>query len=810
MTIGHRTQLESIEDSLTWMQSDMSATPIGKNSTFTLGHRSISLTISACAAALTAFFFVRWLPSMPYAVSDQFDISAFYAINEAVARHVVFGRDFIYTFGPLGMVYSGFYHPATDPLMLTASTLVAIGLCAGFVTLVWPQRIYLLLLLPIVVAESVTPDAVLLALPLLLLLVVFRLSAPRENRLHVPLRRSSCLCVAVLVCAVGILPSIKGTFLSLAAVEGGLAVLMAFVARRRAFAFGIMLFAIASLCISWVAAGQPLAALPRFFWAQEQIIIGYSQAQSMHGSFDQLLYWGIPAAVITVILYSYIVRHNGFSGFIVFLGFLFFSFVAFKEGFVRQDSNHVIISGETFLFMALFLSALLESLPAIAVAVVAFVGWAAVEGSMFSTVLARIETKARGAAQGIITRVEFPDALPVAFARTSAANRAAYPLPSVKGTVDLYPVNLAALFAAGMKWDGRPVIQSFAAYTPTLEAVNAQHLISNDAPANVFFAIDPIDGHLPALDDALSWPLLLSRYSIVGIHGNYLQMVHSAHPGPVRYDGRVVRIDVRLNKWIDVPSDGGFLWARIDMRPTVLGNLVLAAFKLPHVSIELRFKDGRTGRYRYIPELGRAGFLLSPAVGSTVGFGLVASGQDKSAEVQQLRLVAPEVGLWPRRVRLSIRKMDISPQPRVRGLFLTEPSSPARILTSGKISLSEDCSLDAIDGRPHRSLMEPIVSNSDRVNITGWTAPVAQRGIGPDETWFELKSANGEQRYYRAGTMSRPDVLAYFKQPKMKEPGFSAELDLLGLSGTQQLTIYSTHDNEAYRCPARALLQLSP
>jgi len=214
-----------------------------------------------------------------------------------------------------------------------------------------------------------------------------------------------------------------------------------------------------------------------------------------------------------------------------------------------------------------------------------------------------------------------------------------------------------------MKWDGRPIIQRYSVYTSALEEANAKHLMGSDAPANIFFAVEPIDGRLPALEDALSWPLLLSRYSIVGFHGNYLQMLRSCHPAPMRFDGQEVRVAARLNKWIDVPADGGLQWARIDMRPTVLGELVLATFKLPRVSIDVRLANGLTARYRFIPEIGRYGFLLSPYVGSTADFALMAAGVDK-AEVRQLRLVAPEVGLWAGRVVLSFRKLDIPPRGR--------------------------------------------------------------------------------------------------------------------------------------------------
>lgn len=792
------------------MRSKLPAAAAREDGTSTPNRLSPSLVISAVfAAVLSTFFFVPWWPEQP---SAGLDPSWQYAVNEMVARHLVFGRNFIFSFGPFGAVYTGQYHPATDALMLTGSILVAVALCAGFVMLVWPRRIYLLLLLPIVIAEPLVRDVVLMALPFLLLLVVFRLSRPRESRLYAPLSGGALLCVVLLSSAVGVLPLIKGTFLALVVVEGGVAVLMAFVAGQRTLALSILFFAIVALCIGWVAAGQPLTALPRFFWAQGQIIAGYSQAMSLQSRYRQLLYWGVPAAVIAGFFYACITRRGGLAGWLVFLGFAFYLFVAFKAGFVR-GGGHVLISGEAFLFVGAFLAAVLEPWPAIVVAVIACLGWVAIEGSAINLsavpILARIENAARRSVDGITTRIGSPGALPAAFAQANAAIRAASPLPTVTGTVDLYPDNLALLFATGMKRDGRPIIQSYSAYTPALMEANAGHVLGNEAPANIFFAVEPIDGRLPALEDALSWPLLLSRYSIVGLSGNYLQMVKSAYPAPVS-DGPAVRIAVRLNEWIDVPAHDGLLWARIDMRPTVLGKLVLAAFKLPGVSIELRLADGRTGRYRYIPEMGRAGFLLSPAVGSTLDFALMAGGQDKAAEVRQFRLVTPAVGLWSRRVLLSFRKLDMPSQHGVRDLVLTKPSPPPEFLSAGEIDRVEDCSLDTIGGRPFGSLKEPVLPNDDALDVTGWTAPAAQRGIGPDETWIALESANGERRFYRASAVPHPNVLAYFNQPKMNEPGFSADLDLLGLSGIQKLTIYSTRADEAFRCSTQTILQLPP
>ncbi len=733
-----------------------------------------------------------------------------YAVNEAVSRHLVFGRDVIFAYGPLGSVGTWLYHPATDALILAASSLMAAGLCAGFAMLAWPKRTWLLLLLPIVVAES---DAGLWASPLLLLLVVFRLSLAPDSRLHLPLTRTLALGILLLSGAVGLLPLVKGTYLILAVAEGSLAVLTAVIAGRLALAGGITSIAVISLCAGWVAAGQPLPALPNFFWTELPIIFGYSEAMSLHGPFREVLFWIIATGAMTAILYACVARRGGPAGWLLLLGVGLYSFLIFKEGFVRED-GHQLISAEAFLFLGLLLTALLNPRPALAVAILACLGWLSIElserpASRFGagTFLARLENHARRVVNGPPLRLAHPRALSERFAEANAAIAALSPLPRIKGTVDLYPDYLSLLFAQKMRWDGRPVIQSYSAYTPALEQANAAHLLGNRAPRNIFFTIDPIDGRLAALEDGASWPLLLSRYSIVGMSGNYLRMVRAPSPSPPRFGPRFERISARTNEWLDVPSRDGLLWAKIDMRPTLLGKLVLTAFRLPRVTIELRLAGGRVVRRRYIPEMGRAGFLLSPYVGSTSRFAMIAAGLTRGHRVRQFRLDAPDFGLWAANIPLSLRVLSVLPQPNVRRLVLTEPTSPPAFVAAAKRGAVADCALDTIDRRLFRSLKQPIVV-SGRVDLQGWTAPSARQGIGPDATWIALTAADGERKFYRAKATRRPDVLAAFKQPTMKDPGFSANLDLSGLSGNQKLTVYSVHGSKAFRCRQRALLAI--
>jgi hypothetical protein len=59
--------------------------------------------------------FVPLNPEMP---SHGLDPSWKFAMNEGVARNLVFGRDIVFTFGPYASIYTEVYEPQTDKLML--------------------------------------------------------------------------------------------------------------------------------------------------------------------------------------------------------------------------------------------------------------------------------------------------------------------------------------------------------------------------------------------------------------------------------------------------------------------------------------------------------------------------------------------------------------------------------------------------------------------------------------------------------------------------------------------------------------------
>lgn len=81
------------------------------------------------------------------------------------------------------------------------------------------------------------------------------------------------------------------------------------------------------------------------------------------------------------------------------------------------------------------------------------------------------------------------------------------------GTVDSFPHDIDLIVANGWRFRPRPVFQSYATYTPFLDGLNAAHMASPAAADFVLLQI-PLDGRHPSMQDTRSWREMFNRYDL--------------------------------------------------------------------------------------------------------------------------------------------------------------------------------------------------------------------------------------------------------------------------------------------------------
>jgi hypothetical protein len=204
----------------------------------------------------------------------------------------------------------------------------------------------------------------------------------------------------------------------------------------------------------------------------------------------------------------------------------------------------------------------------------------------------------------------------------------------VRGGADWYSLFPDILFANGLEYRPRPVIQSYSAYTPALAKMNADWLRSDRAATNLFFVIQPMDFRFPPLEDGLSWPELLTHYDIKGISDEYLYLSRS--PAPRKYELQLLQeTNVTLGTTFSLPVTNGPVWAKIEVSKTLPGDVFSLFYKPTTLLAEMKLADQSEKYYRLIPGMAKAGFLLSPNVINNKSFLSLAQGNKT--------VLAPEV-----------------------------------------------------------------------------------------------------------------------------------------------------------------------
>jgi hypothetical protein len=386
---------------------------------------------------------------------------------------------------------------------------------------------------------------------------------------------------------------------------------------------------LASLLGFWVMAGQRLDSMGPFLRNSFQIVAGYTEAMALPGDAPAWSLFGYVtiAAALWLLAARVMWLRLRRSAVVPLMGIGMILFIAFKLGYVRHDDHQVNSAVSLLVLAALLLPLAWRESEMLKVAAAGLL----VVTVIFGTGVFHDQPPTTGLAAQLAGTFRLNNLLaPVATACTGyletsrqselADIAAKNPLPPISGGADLYSYSQCVLFAHGLHYQPRPVIQSYSADTPALERMNAVWLRSGRAATNLLFTVQPQDGRFPSLDDGLSWPELLTLYEInpaAGPAGPYLLLQRSAAPRGYRLV-TLTNVEARFGASLEIPAlTTGPVWVEVDIKKTFAGKIISALYKPPALVMSVRTRSRGQGQYRLVPGMALAGFLLSPVVSDT-------------------------------------------------------------------------------------------------------------------------------------------------------------------------------------------------
>lgn len=607
--------------------------------------------------------FVPFDPAMP---TYGLDASWVFAMNQAVSQGLRIGTDVIFTFGPYASIYTRAYHPATDTLALLGSSFLAISCWLSVLYLVRGRPGILCALSAVVLLSAHSRDALLLFVPLLAALVVYRVCQDLLAG-----RRSFATHYAVLLIAfsaVGLIPLVKGSLLLLSLTITVGCALMFLLNREKALALFSLCVPTVSLVLFWVASGQQLDDLANFFINIAPIISGYTEAMAYSGKNREIVLYLVCAVLLLVCIFKG-ERPVSLVGLYLPGVYFLFLFIVFKAAFVRHDAH--ALTGAVALLFAVFTLLLIRkgklvTLTLILSIVTTGVIFGRYIGFKFSEAVKVYEWAFVGTQKGIEKRLADEHWPQSQFDQLLASYKKSTPLPLLPGRSDIYSYNQAILISSGNTWAPRPIIQSYSVYTPALAEKNRDYLLGTNAPDNIFFKVEPIDERLPSMEDGASWPALLTHYRPVKQLDDYLQLEKSPASGASAEVQYGEARDYKRDEDVTLPQTDKVLVAKIDIEPTLIGRLANILFKPAELELSVTLVNGDVRTYRVVSGMLKTGVVISPLIESSAEFSSLYRGTEQLSgkRVKSVKLIQDgrSSRSWQPRYTLVLGELDVPHQ----------------------------------------------------------------------------------------------------------------------------------------------------
>ncbi len=170
-------------------------------------------------------------------------------------------------------------------------------------------------------------------------------------------------------------------------------------------------------------------------------------------------------------------------------------------------------------------------------------------------------------------------------------------------TIDAYPFDMTCLFANNLKWDPRPVFQSYLAYTPWLDHQNELFFYSSQAPQYLAWhsaIADPgkflnsIDNRYLLNDEPLTLKTIFRNYCMV-LNTPKVFLFKHFNPKITYPEIKLNLLNTFWNKWIDVPVTSGrdVIFAKIKVDNDFWGKIKRSLYRNSMVFIDYQFADGK-------------------------------------------------------------------------------------------------------------------------------------------------------------------------------------------------------------------------
>lgn len=358
-------------------------------------------------------------------------------------------------------------------------------------------------------------------------------------------------------------------------------------------------------------------------------------------------------------------------------------------------------------------------------------------------------------------------------------------------SIDVVPVEISQLYFNGLRYNPRPVIQSYSAYNGYLDSLNNRKYLSETAPDYILFSLQSIDNRYPFFDESRTKLAILSQFEVVGEIKDQLLLTHRKEPKSLINEGGTQTMEAKLGEDISIPRSSSLAFTKIFVDLSFFGKVRRLLYQPPSLNVIFTLENGETYTYRGITTILSGGVILNKFIDTNEEFELLMRADGAlNTNVKKIRLESsPDTGgfcesikLVTTHYRLKGNSVSMNIRDSLGVLALFDKYKPKPLADS------------FLDKDSIRIWVSQIKTHSQFVKITGW-AFLENKNNDNSVAAIVLKSRN---HIYEVSTSNyeRNDLGSFYKRQDLSRAAFSALVTKDALTpGTYRVGVRISNDN---------------
>ena len=185
-------------------------------------------------------------------------------------------------------------------------------------------------------------------------------------------------------------------------------------------------------------------------------------------------------------------------------------------------------------------------------------------------------------------------------------------------SVDIFTWEIFQLFINDLNWTPRPIFQSYNAYNPSLDNLNAEHFKGNNSPEKIIYKVAGIEDRYAIFDEPAVFQELLRNYNFVDFDSFGYGLLEKKDKLVEYKKVEISKEKEEFGQKIEIPEvKDGYLFCNIDIKLSLYGNLKNLLYKGDYIFIKFYFEDSSREPVikRFVRANGINGFYLSNYIG---------------------------------------------------------------------------------------------------------------------------------------------------------------------------------------------------